>query len=79
MITDSAAIAKQCACSRTKCTAIVKEALAPYYNDKIVSSMSNPLLKLMDESNDKTDKSCIILIKVYSTVGDVHTRFLDLH
>ena len=33
----------------------------------------------MDESNDKTDKSCIILIKVLdSTVGDVCTRFLDM-
>ena len=41
MFPDSV-IAKQFACSRTKCTAIVREALAPYCNDKIVSSMSNP-------------------------------------
>ena len=33
----------------------------------------------MDESNDKTDKSCIILARVYdSSVGDVRTRFLDM-
>ncbi len=34
---------------------------------------------LMDESNDKVNKSCIILIKLFDyTVGDVRTRFLDM-
>ena len=34
---------------------------------------------MMDESNDKTDKSYIILVRVFdSGVGDVHTRFLDM-
>ena len=33
----------------------------------------------MDESNDKTDKSCIILIRILDhDVGDVRTRFLDM-
>ena len=34
---------------------------------------------MMDESNDKTDKSCIILIPVLDTEkGDICTRFLDM-
>ena len=34
---------------------------------------------LMDESNDKTDKSCIILVCLLdSDEGDVCTRFLDM-
>lgn len=34
---------------------------------------------MMDESNDKTDKSCIILVRVFdSNVGDIQTRFLDM-
>ena len=33
----------------------------------------------MDESNDKTDKSCIILFRMFdSSVGDSRTRFLDM-
>ena len=34
---------------------------------------------LMDESNDTTDKSCIILVRLLdSDEGDVRTRFLDM-
>ena len=34
---------------------------------------------MMDESNDKTDKSSIILIRVFdSELGNVCTRFLDM-
>ena len=34
---------------------------------------------MMDESNDKNNKSCIILVRVFdSNVGDVRTRFLDM-
>ena len=47
-------IAKQFACSRTKSTAIVKTALAPYFLDKVISSMSSPFSLMMDESNDRT-------------------------
>ena len=33
----------------------------------------------MDESNDKIDKSCIIVVNVLDPeVGDVRTRFLDM-
>ncbi len=34
---------------------------------------------MIDESNDKTDKSCIILVRVFLLcVGDIRTRFLDM-
>ena len=34
---------------------------------------------MMDESNDKTDKSCIILVRVIdSEKGETCTRFLDM-
>ena len=72
-------IAKQFACARTKTTAIVKEALSPYHLKTTIESMCNPFSVLIDESNDKTDKSCIILVRVLdSTVGDIRTRFLDM-
>lgn len=72
-------IAKKFACGRTKTTAIVKQALAPHFMQKVVQNMSNPFSVMMDESNDKTDKSCIILVRVLDPeVGDVRTRFLDM-
>ena len=72
-------VAKKFSCARTKTTAIVKQALAPYYTEKVVSNMSNPFSLLMDESNDKANKSCIILVRVLdSEIGDVCTRFLDM-
>ena len=72
-------IAKQVACARTKTTAIVKEALSPHYHKTTTKSMCNPFSVLIDESNDKTGKSCIVLVKVLdSTVGDIRTRFLDI-
>ena len=41
--------------------------------------MSNPFSFLMDESNDKQDKSCIILVRVLDAkLGNVKTRFLDM-
>lgn len=57
--------ARKFSCGRTKTTAIVKEALAPHYLHKTISNMSNPFSVMMDESNDKTDKSCIILVRVF--------------
>ena len=72
-------VAKKFSCARTKTTAIVKQALAPYYTEKVVSNMSNPFSLLVDESNDKANKSCIILVRVLdSEIGDVCTRFLDM-
>ena len=40
---------------------------------------TGPFSVMMDESNDKTDKSCIILIRILDhDVGDIRTRFLDM-
>ena len=73
-------IGKRFACGRTKTTAIVKTALAPHFQDIAVQNMKcNPFSIMMDESSDKTDKSCIILIRVLDTEkGDICTRFLDM-
>ena len=72
-------IAKKFACGRTKTTAIIKKALALHFLKKVTQSMSNPFSIMMDESNDKTDKSSIILVRVFdSELRDVHTRFLDM-
>ena len=72
-------IAKKFSCARTKTTAIVKVSLAPHYTKKVIDSMSAPFSLLMDESNDKTDKSCIILVRVLDpAIGEVRTRFLDM-
>ena len=73
-------IAKQFACGRTKTTAVVKEALSPHYLEKVISNIKEGLFSIMmDESNDKTNKSCIILVRIFdSAIGDVRTRFLDM-
>ena len=72
-------IARKFSCGRTKTTSIVKDALAPHYLHKTISNMSNPFSVMMDESNDKTDKSCIILARVFDPeLRDVRTRFVDM-
>ena len=69
-------IAKKFACGRTKTTAISSCSTLMQH---VVQNMSNPYSIMMDESNDKTDKSCIILVRVLDPeVGDVRTRFLDM-
>ena len=69
-------IAKKFACGHTKTTAIVKEVLAPHYQKSIID---NPYSIMIDESNDSSDKSCIILIRVFDQeVGNVCTRFVDM-
>ena len=56
-----------------------KGGLSPYYHDKARHNMSNPFSVLMDESNDKKDKSCIILVRVLDAkLGNVKTRSLDM-
>lgn len=76
-IFPDSAIAKKFFCGRTK--AIVKEALAPHYLNEVVASMLNPFCIMMDESNDKNDKSCIILVRVLdSEQRKVCTSFLDM-
>ena len=72
-------IARKFKCSRTKTTAIVKGALAPYFLNSTLESMDNPFSIMIDESNDKTDKSCIILVCVLDNkVCDICKRFLDM-
>jgi hypothetical protein len=55
-------IAKKFSCGHTKTVAIIKEALTPHYLTKTIKAMSNFFSVMMDESNDKTDKSCTILV-----------------
>lgn len=73
-------IAKKFSCARTKKTAIVKTALSPHFSQRVIESMSSsPFSLMMDESNDKTDKSCIILSRFLDPqIGEVRTRFLDM-
>lgn len=72
-------IARKFSCGRTKTTAIVKGALSPHFLKKTTENLSNPFSIMIDESNDKTDKSCIILVRVFDPhVGNVCTRFLDM-
>ena len=44
-------------------TAIIKEALSPHFHKKMLENLKNPFSILIDESNDKVDKSCIILVR----------------
>ena len=72
-------IARKFSCARTKCAAITTDALAPYYTNKLIKNLKNPFSIMIDESNDKTDKSCIILVRMLDEeVGDIRTRFLDM-
>ena len=75
-------LAKKFSCARTKTTAIVKKALAPHFTQRVIESItmsSAPFSLMMDESNDKTDKSCIILLRLLDPqLGEVRTRFLDM-
>ena len=73
-------IVKQFACGRTKTTAIVKDAHLLHYQARVLTNAAvSPFSILMDESNDKTDKSCIILVRtIDSEIGNIHTRFLDM-
>ena len=79
MFSDSQ-IAKKFTCARTKTTAIVKTALSPYYSERVFESMrSSPFSLMMDESNDKSDKSCIILSTFLDPkIGEVRTRFVGM-
>ncbi len=45
-------IARKFACGRTKYTAIVKEALGPHYNAKVVAQMPHLYSILIDESRN---------------------------
>ncbi len=72
-------IAKKLPVDIKKTVAIVKEALTPHFLYNILNDMSKFFSIMIYELNDKTDKSCIILVCVfYSCVGDIRTRFLDV-
>ena len=68
--------AKKFSYGHTKMAAIIKHA---HYLDKTLRDMSTVFSILMDESNNKTDKLCIILVRVLDlNVGDTCTQFLDM-
>ena len=73
-------IAKKFACGHTKTATIVSEAFAPHCKQPIIGNLSmNQFSILMDASNNSTDKSCIILVRIFDNeVGNVCTRFLDM-
>ena len=75
MIPDSE-IAKKFSCGRTKTTGIVKVDLASHFTKRVIEGMSTPFSLLMDESNDKTDKSYIILVRVLDP--EARSWFLDM-
>jgi len=71
-------ITKSFTCGRTKTTCILKGELAPHHSEQMMESLDKleSFSILMDESNDKVNKSYIILIKLHDyTVGDVRTQF----
>ena len=46
---------------------------------KVLENLSNPFSIFIDESNDKVNKSCIILVRFLDPeVGNVNTCFLDM-
>ena len=75
-------LAKNFSCARTKTTAIVKKALASHFTQRVIESItmsSAPFSLMMDESNDKTDKFCIILLRLLDPqLGEVRTIFLGM-
>ena len=74
-------VAKKFACGRTKTAAIITEALAPHCCDQMLENLNKNchFSLMMDESNDKKDKYCIILVTAFDfNIGDVRTRFLDM-
>ena len=45
----------------------------------MINNLSGPFSTMIDESNDKTDKSCIVLVRVLDPeIGDIRSRFLDM-
>ena len=45
----------------------------------MINNLSGPFSIMIYESNDKTDKSCIVLVRVLDPeIGDIRSRFLDM-
>ena len=79
-IFPDSAITKKFSRPRTKTTTIIKKGLAPHFTQRVIESMSSgPFSLMMDESNDRRDKSCIILVRLLDPqIGEVRMRFLDM-
>ena len=79
-----AEVAQKFSFGHTKTSAIIKEALGPHNLEKLLTDMLKFFSVLMDESNDKTDKSCItlvaffILMKVMSVQDSLTCLFVTL-
>ena len=74
-------IAEKFACKRTKCTQIVKQAIAPdLWRTLIKRCKKQPFTILCDESNDRgTDKCFAILARTCEEeTRSVNTRILDM-
>ena len=76
-------IAQKLSCKRTKATNLVTgcNALSPYYDDKVTKlCLSQMFCLLVDESNDKGDDKCvIILVRIFDReLSEIVTKFLDI-
>ncbi|XP_078315534.1 SCAN domain-containing protein 3-like [Crassostrea virginica] len=74
-------IADKFACKRTKCTQILKQAIAPdLYDTLIKRCQSQPFTLLCDESNDRgADKCFAVLVRIFEEESrSVKTRFIDM-
>ena len=72
-------IAAKFACKKTKCTQIVKQALAPDFFKKVEDQCKNqPFSILVDESNDRGTQKCLaVMVRIFEGES-VITRFLDM-
>ena len=79
MFPDST-IAKKYGMGKTKGTQIIKGALAPFFNDKVIKQCQNQPYGLMcDGSNDRAEKTFAILVRVFDEdLGEVKSRFVDM-
>ena len=74
-------VAKIFACGRTKTSDIITEAMTPYHDGQMLGNLDKNCLfsVMMDESNDKTNKSCINLIWIFDyDARDFRTKFIDM-
>ena len=74
-------IADKFACKHTKCTQILKQAIAPdLYETLIKRCQSQPFTLLCDESNDRgVDKCFAVLVRILEEESrSVKTRFIDM-
>lgn len=74
-------IADKFACKRTKCTQIIKQAIAPDLHKTLIERCRRQFFTILcDESNDRgTDKCFAILVRIFEEESmSVKTRFLDM-